>query len=68
MPEPRRKFWIGVAVGILGLAVGASNLMRGFGDGGDLQNTILGAVCIVFAAGWMVYLLVSVKRHGLRRG
>ena len=68
MLESRSKFWVGVAVGVLGLAVGASNLMRGLGDDVNSRHTIVGLVCVVLAAGWLVYLLVSVKRHGLRRG
>lgn len=62
MPDRRRNFWIGVAVGILGVAVGVSNLSRGLGVGVDSRHTIVGAACVVLALGWLGYLLLKRTR------
>jgi len=63
----RRKFWIGVAVGLLGVTVGVSNLVRGLGVGVTSRSSIVGAVCLVLAVGWLAYLFVSSRQHGLGR-
>lgn len=65
MLRPDTRFWIGLAVSLLGLAVGASNLMRGADDGSGTRNIVLGGVCIVLATGWLVRLLLRL-RHDTR--
>ena len=68
MSDHRRKFWIGVAVGLLGVTVGVSNLLRGLGVGVASRHSIIGAVCVVLALGWLAYLYVGSSRHGVRKG
>jgi hypothetical protein len=62
-----REFWIGVALSVLGFALGASYLARGLGDGVKIRDVILGFVCLVFAGGWSAYVLVKARRHANRR-
>jgi hypothetical protein len=64
MLDPRIKFGIAMAVGILVLAVGAVDLVRGFGNGVNIRNVIVGAVCIVLGGWWVVRLLIGLKGHG----
>ncbi len=63
----RREFWIGVAVGVLGFTVGVSNLVRGLGVGVTSRSSIVGAVCVVLAVGWLAHLFVNSRRQGLGR-
>ncbi|MEJ2079256.1 MAG: hypothetical protein P8020_07270 [Acidobacteriota bacterium] len=66
MPKPGSRFWIGVAVSILGFAVGLTNLMRGLGEEINNRDVAIGALCIALAAGWLAYLLLELKRGGRR--
>lgn len=62
MLKPGIRLWVGFVVSVLGLAVGASNLVRGFDGGIDARNIVVGAICIVLATGWLLFLLLRLKR------
>ncbi len=66
MLKPGSRFWVGIVVCLLGLAVGVSNLMRGIGDGVNARNVAVGAVCIVLATGWLLFLLLRLMRDEVR--
>ena len=57
--EAQKILWTNVAVGLLGLFVGIDNLLRWSSDATDTKSLIIGAVCVILAAGW---LLVSLTR------
>ena len=54
---------IGIALSILGFALGGSYLARGLGDDVSTRDVILGSICLICAAGWSVYLLVKARRQ-----
>ena len=58
------KLWVGLAVGVLGLAVGISDLVRGFGVVSGARDIVVGVVCVVLAAGWLVHVLGRLRRGG----
>ncbi|MFC1484007.1 hypothetical protein ACFL5M_02320 [Candidatus Neomarinimicrobiota bacterium] len=58
-----QQFWTGAAVGILGLFVGISNLLRGIGAEANTRDLIIGIVCTILALGWLVVVLIG-KRRG----
>ena len=64
MARPHAQLWAGVAVGLLGLAVGASNLSRGVGDEQTLRHLLLGGVCLALATGWLTYLFLHHRHTG----
>jgi len=57
------QFWVGLPVGLLGVAVGISNIARGAGDGG-VRNLALGFVCLALASGWVIYVLTHLRHSG----
>ncbi len=64
MGKTSPRFWVGLVVGILGLAVGGSDLAKGLAEPDNSKDVVVGTVCLVLAAGWVVYLLLSLKRGG----
>ena len=68
MQRTGRGLWTGVVVGVFGLAVGASNLVRGFGEVINTRHVVVGAVCTVVATAWLLFLLLSRKWNAVRSG
>lgn len=61
MTRPNQQIWTNIAVGVLGLFVGISNLLRGSGESANTQDFIIGIVCTILATGWLVAVLLSKK-------
>jgi len=59
MLKKRPQFWGGLAVGLLGLSVGISNLVRAFGDGPQTLSLIVGVVCTILATAWLVRIFLT---------
>ena len=56
MAEQVKIFWVNLAVGVLGLFVGSSYLLKDVSSSRDL---VFGTICIILAAGWLVYVFIS---------
>jgi len=61
MAEHVKIFWVNLAVGILGLVVGISYLLKMLGDVSSFRDLVFGAVCIILATGWLVYVFFAKK-------
>ena len=59
MPIMNRDFICGMAVGTLGLVVGASYLLSAGGNGLQTKDVVLGVSCLLLATGYLVRVLVS---------
>jgi len=57
--EARKIIWTNIAVGLLGVFVGIDNLLRWSSDANDTKSLIIGAVCIILAAGWLLASLTG---------
>lgn len=55
------RFWINFAVGILGLAAGASNLYESFAGDEETKTFVIGVVCMILASAWLVYSFFTNK-------
>jgi len=62
MAEQVKMFWTNLAVGILGLLVGFSYLLKILGETSYVRDLIFGVICLVLATGWIVYVFLSKKR------
>jgi hypothetical protein len=54
-----KKLWGSVAVGLLGLFVGISNLFMAFGNGLHTRSLIIGLVCTILASAWLVWTFLT---------
>ena len=61
MAEQVKIFWVNLIVGILGLGVGVSYLLKMLRDDSSVRDLIFGIICLVLATGWLVYVYVSKK-------
>ena len=61
MIQQKKLFITNLAVGMLGLVVGASNLLRWVENRLNTYSLILGIICTVCAIGWLIYMFWSKK-------
>ena len=54
-----KHFWTNLAVGVLGLFVGISNLLRWMNDGSLTQELVIGLLCTTLATAWLVYVFIK---------
>ena len=59
MARQIKHFWTNIAVGILGLFVGIDNLLRWINDNLFTQGLVIGALCTILAAIWIVYVFAK---------
>ena len=59
MARQIKHFWTNIAVGILGLFVGIDNLLRWINDNSFTQGLVIGALCTILAAIWIVYVFAK---------
>lgn len=51
-----------LAVGILGLFVGIDNLIRWMNNESLIHGLIIGIICLIFAAPWLVYVFARRRK------
>jgi hypothetical protein len=61
MAEQVKIFWVNLVVGILGLGVGLSYLLKLPGDDSSARDLVFGIICLVLATGWLSYVFFSRK-------
>ena len=54
-----KHFLTNLAVGLLGLFVGISNLLRWMNDGSLTHELVIGTLCTILALIWLVYVFVK---------
>lgn len=64
MTQQIKHFWTNIAVGILGLFVGIDNLLRWISDDSSTQGLVIGALCTILAAIWIIYVFVKRNTDG----
>lgn len=64
MTKQIKHFWTNLAVGILGLFVGIDNLLTWFSNDSFTKELIIGALCTILAAIWIVYTFVKRNTEG----
>jgi hypothetical protein len=55
MKQQTKYFWTNLAIGILGLFVGADNLSRWLSDDTLTKELVIGVLCTVLAITWIIY-------------
>lgn len=59
MTEKLKSIWLSLLVGVFGLIVGLSYLIKFFDEFFDTKDLVLGIVLIILATGWLVYVFIS---------
>jgi uncharacterized membrane protein AbrB (regulator of aidB expression) len=54
-------FWLNLTVGILGLFVGVSYLLKMFEEIYYTRDLVIGVTCTLLATGWLIYVFFSRK-------
>lgn len=61
MTEKFKSIWLNLLVGVFGLIVGLSYLIKFFDEFINTKDLLLGIVLIMLATGWLVYVFISRK-------
>ena len=61
MTEKLKSIWLNLLVGVFGLIVGLSYLIKLFDEFFNTKDLLLGIVLIILATGWLVYVFISWK-------
>jgi uncharacterized membrane protein len=63
MASTRIALWTNIAVAILGLAVGTSKIVQGFGEESKTRSFAIGIACCVLALIWLIRT-IAIARSG----
>ena len=61
MAEQIKLFWINLTVGILGLIVGISYLLKMLEEVYYTRDLVIGVACTLLASGWLIYVFFAKK-------
>jgi len=61
MTEKLKSIWLNLLVGVFGLIVGLSYLIKIFDEFFYTKDLLLGIVLIILATGWLIFVFISWK-------
>jgi len=61
MADIIRNIWLNLAIGLLGLILGFSYLIKLIDEISNVKDLVLGLLLVIVASGWLVYVFTSKK-------